>query len=126
MAGILELAEMDVPELEIVPDGEYKLEIAKARPTTFNSGREGYEVILRIVDHENAANIFHNVNKPMEGDPPATERMMIIDVQAFVKAFKITSENTDDWIGLQSWASVESDQYEGRDKNVVSKFLPPK
>ena len=126
MAGILELAEMDVPELEIVPDGEYKLEIAKARPTTFISGREGYEVILKIVDHENAANIFHNVSKPMEGDPPATERMMIIGVQAFVKAFKITSENTDDWIGLQSWASVESDQYEGKDKNVVSKFLPPK
>jgi hypothetical protein len=130
--SILEIAELEksLPPPEIVPVSEQKLQIknviARDEDNPYNSGRTGYGIIFEFSDHPNADGIFYNLLNPQEYDAPRTQRMFIEQTAAFVRAFNITSNNPEDWVGKEGWAKVDVEAYEGKDKNVITSFISSK
>jgi len=121
--SILELAQRDVPDLAAVAEGEYGVEISSARAAQYKSGRMGYDVLLKI-DAPNAQRVMHRVFLPMEGDDKEKEDNFIRNVKRFVEAFKIVSDEPEDWVGASTWAilGVETTEEYG-DQNRVRRFV---
>lgn len=122
--GLLELAQMDMPESELIPEGEHRVEIVGVEEKVFKSGRPGYSIRLVASDVPDSETIFHNVMSLMEGDPKKTERMMIQNAKEFQAAFNIQTDDPETWKGLEGWASIGVEEYESVVRNKVVKFLP--
>ena len=130
MPGLLDLVAEETPELEIVPDGEYKLEIKKVinrdEDNPYDSGRQGWGIAFGIVDRPDAAGVFHNLTKPNADDPKTTYIALLERVKAFAAAFNLSSNDSTEWVGAQGWAKLTAEQYQGKDKNSIESFSAPK
>ena len=105
---------------------EQQLEIKKAEEKTYDTGREGWSIIFNFPAHPNVDGAFFNLLKPMDGDADRTQRMFVERIQAFVKAFKITSNDVETWVGKVGYGKVGVETYEGKDRNTVESFTVPK
>ena len=122
--SLLALAQQELPELLVLEDGEYQVQISSAKEKEFSSGRTGWSIGLTIPDQPDADTIFDNVFNVKEGDSPKTERMMVQGAQEFAAAFDIESDDVESWAGLTAWAKIEVETYEGKDRNRVARYLP--
>lgn len=124
MSGILEIVNAEIPELEAVPDGEYKVEITNVEEKMDRNQRPGYRVTLRVVDKPNTKRITHWVSMPVEGDDEDKANAKGRQVQAFAKAFKIKSDDPKEWEGLVAdVALVLENSAEYGDQNRVKRFI---
>jgi hypothetical protein len=121
--SLLELAQMEAPKADLLPEGEYRVTIESAEPKQFNSGRTGYALRLSFPDQPDADSIFHNIFELKEDDPRRTVSAMVNNAKQFQAAFGITNDNVETWIGLEGWATVTAEEYEGVTRNKISKFL---
>lgn len=127
--GVLDIAQEELPELQIAEEGENELQISYAEATEYSTGRKGYIVKLKLPNLPNSKTIRHNVTLPTEEDDEEKANNIKRSVQSFVKCFNLNSNEPEDWIGSRGWAilGVEKDQ-EGiyGDRNNIKRFLEPK
>ena len=130
MGSILDIAQENVPELEVAPEGEHQVMISRvvdrSGDAAYKSGREGYDVLMKV-DVPNSKSLMHRVFKPMESDDEDKANNMKRGIKNFVQAFNIASEDTETWVGSTCWAvlGIENDAEYG-DKNLVKRFLVKK
>ena len=132
MGSLLELANMEVPEPKAVPEGEYPLQIIKAEfrnaadGTAYNSGREGYDVLLKIVNDENASLFYHRLFLNKEGDEDKTVQGFARKIQQFMTGFVITDDDPITWVGKTADAILKieagTEEYP-EDKNEIKRFV---
>ena len=109
---LLALAQMEIPELEVVAEGEYKLVVNAATPTVFSTGRSGINLRLGIEGRDDTKTIFHSVCLPdQETDPPKTFNALATMFQAFWNAFSVQTEDVESWIGLSGWAFLRIENH---------------
>lgn len=121
--GLLDLAQQEVPEIVVSPEGEHRVQIVNAESKMYSSGRTGYDVLLKS-DFPNSKLIMFRVFNPKEGDSEDTKNAMIRSAKRFVEAFGVQSDEPTEWIGLETWTilSIETDPEYG-DRNVVKRFV---
>ena len=132
MGSLLELANMEVPEPKAVPEGEYPLQIIKAdfrneaEGTAYQSGREGYDVLLKIANDEDAALFYHRLFINKEGDEEKTVKGFARKIQSFMTAFEIADDDPVTWIGKTADAILKieagTEEYP-EDKNEIKRFV---
>ena len=132
MGKLLDLANMELPEPKAVPAGEYPLQIVKVTPrtiedgTAYKSGREGYDIFLKVTNEPEAKLVSHRIFLNKKEDPETTVEFFARQVQELIAAFKIDSEDVQDWVGLEAYAILEveegTEEYP-EDRNNVKKFI---
>lgn len=131
MPSLLDLHLDKLPDRTIVPGGEeYQLEITKGeiKPSK-SSERDVLHVSFKIVDQLNSLPIFEALSLPCEADSEDLAYNFSNSIKEFMLAFGINLKNPgepSEWKGLVGWAFLKTDQYEGRDKNTVSRFIAKK
>ena len=142
MKSLLALHLDKLPEREIVPPGEeYQLQIMKGslKPSK-NSSRDVVHVALKILDHPTAPPVMETLCIPIDSDSEDLQFNFQDALRNFFVAFSIDLVNPweslievtegenkvkvfPDWKGQEGWANLGSDTYEGRQKNVVSRYI---
>ena len=132
MGSLLELANMEVPEPKAVPEGEYPLQIIKAdfrneaEGTAYQSGREGYDILMKITNDENAALFYHRLFLNREGDKDTTVQSFARQIQQFMAAFEISDDDPMTWAGKTAEAILKlesgTEEYP-EDKNAIKRFV---
>ena len=120
----------DIKDLTPVDGGqEYDLRIIKAMKKKFNSGRNGVNLIIDIVDEDNAKNIFHSILFGNDGDYTGDEEEQSNEfwrrVKTFCRALGLNPDNdleAEDFEDLQFSAIVEYD--DGIDEDGNQAFEP--
>jgi len=131
--GILDVAKINLPPLETLPEGEAQLVINSAKDRginggePFKSGRTGWSLSFKSDQHPNAETVFENLLMPVDGDSASTERMFVEKIQAFVAAFNITSEDVESWVGKTGWVNVgvEAKDDGSGDRNIIKSYVLP-
>jgi len=126
--GLIELTEMDIPEPQLLGDGEYRVKIEGAEPKVFSSGRTGTLLRLSIPTEPDSESIFCNLFDLQEGDQKSFVRMTIQNARAFRQCFNISSNDPQSWIGSEGFASVKTEVNPETNvpRNAIGKFLPPR
>lgn len=128
------LLDMHLDEMEdptTVPGGEeYQLKIssAKLKPSK-TSERTVLEVVFDIIDHESAIPIFENMAFALKDDEKKTSYSLRQNIRSFMQAFSIDLGNPGDpseWKGLEGWAFVKMDEFQGQPCNRVSRYIKRK
>jgi len=123
---LIALANMDIPELGVVAEGEYKLAIVAATPTVFSTGRSGINLRLDIDGRDDTKAIYHSVCIPDEDtDPPKTFNALASMFQAYWKAFSVQNQDVETWVGLTGWAILRIENHPETQvpQNRVSRFI---
>jgi len=127
--GILDLANLDVPEQKVLPEGEHKVKIANVEEKVDKNGDLGYRVLL-VSDEPNTRPISYYLGLPSEALRERNESLFnssVIRVRSFVQAFAITSNEPTDWVGHEAFAIVRVTQSpEYGEQNNVRRFVVPK
>lgn len=117
----------DIPELSIVPAGEYDLRLISRKETTSKDGRKGIQTVWEIVGEDNALNVFDNIWLPMDKDDPGKANTMWRMIKERLSALGLPTDGSlelSDFDGITCSARLEienSEQY--GDKNVIKKIL---
>ena len=126
--GLIELTEMDIPEPQLLGDGEYRVKIEDATPKVFGSGRTGTLLRLSTPAEPDSESIFCNLFDLQEGDQKSFVRMTITTARAFRQCFNISSNDPQSWIGSEGFASIKTEVNPETNvpRNAIGKFLPPR
>ena len=141
MTSLLGLHLDKLPEREIVPGGdEYQMQIMKGsiKPSK-NTNRDVIHVAFKILDHPTAPPVMETLCLPMDGDNEDLSYNFQDVIRNFFIAFDIDLKNPGEpievtegenkvkifkeWKGKEGWAFLKTDTYEGRQKNVVSRYI---
>lgn len=144
MTSLLGLHLDKLPERVIVPGGdEYQLQIMKGsiKPSK-NSDREVIHIAFKILDHPTAPPVMETLCLPVDSDTEDLQFNFSDQIRDFMLAFGINLKNPGEpievteglnkvkifkeWKGLEGWAFIGTDVYEGRPKNTVSRFIVKK
>lgn len=129
--GILSDLDLNnVPDLEAVAEGEYELRIMDAGDhVSKTSGQNMIRLVLEIQGEPNAETVYHYLTLPQPDDDEKRANAKKRRLKEFCAAFGI-DQNSDyaDWIGLTAWTLVgtEVDDRDGRNRNVVKRFITAK
>ena len=126
--GIVDIAQEEIPELQIAEEGDNELVIADASvEESQKTGRTYYKIKMKLPNLDNAKAVYHNLNMPMEGDEKDTEFALKRNIKSFVEAFNVSSNEPTDWVGARGWAvlGIEHDETYG-DRNKIKRFQAPK
>lgn len=141
MTSLLGLHLDKLPVKEIVPGGnEYQLQIMKGsiKPSK-NTDRDVIHVAFKVLDHKTAPPVMETLCLPIDSDSEDLAFNFQDAIRNFFIAFDIDLKDpgtpievTDgtnkvrvyqDWKGKEGWAFLGVDEYEGRAKNVISRYI---
>jgi len=126
----IDVALDDAAELEVVEEGEYELQIAKAEDGESKAGNLMTTVYIKILDAPiaNASLVRHWITYPDESTPPEQRAMRLIDIKRFLVLFNIIHDgngfNSEDLVGATARCLVI--QEEADDGNVYNRLRLPK
>jgi hypothetical protein len=121
----------DIPEPEVLPDGEEaKVRIISVIDAeTKNGGIPYWRVTLEIPDSPRVKDFSYNLYKPHDGQSQKESFRSKYNIQQFMKAFQLDMtrpfDPSSDWIGEEAWAIVgmrEDPEY-GK-QNSIRKWGP--
>jgi len=125
--GILDYNLEDVPDLEILPDDEYRLEVIRAETKQDKNGNPGLKLTLKS-DRANTRLIGHWISLPGENDDEEQSNNKLRRLIPFVNAFGIKKHDEDeDLIGTSGFCllATEDDPEYGQ-SNRVTRFVEQK
>lgn len=116
----------DIPEPEVVAEGEYNLKIVSAQDTVSgNTGREGIKMVIHNLDMDNAVPIFHSIWMPMEGDDDTKANTMWRMIKEFLTGLGLNPGNisTEELQGLEftGLVGIQRNDYTGNDENTLKR-----
>lgn len=131
MSSVLDSLDLEsIPDQSIVAADEYELQVLKCElEHNERTGNWNIAWIFKILGKPDALNVFHYTSVPIQG---------VDDVDKFnnkgrfmkeiFKAFNMTKSDvgTEAVIGRTCWAVLGIDEYEGREKNTVKRWIIPK
>lgn len=117
----------NVPELEVLPEGEEQVLIKSAEEYVGQtSGKLSIRVILSFPAHANADDVFHYLSIPTPEDDEKTKNNKLRRINGFLKSFGLsdTADDYDTWQGKTAWALIgqEEDQ-NGEMRNTIKRFV---
>ena len=117
----------EIPELSIVPDGEYDLRVVSAKQIEAKtSGRKAIMLVCDIIGEDNAENVFHKLWLPMESDSEEKALIMNRIIKEFLLAVYLPVDGSvelEDFNDLDFTAILGTDTYEGLESNVVKRII---
>ena len=123
----------NVPEQEVVPANEYELKVLKCDlEQNEKSGKWNVVWIFEILGQPNALNIFHYTAMPAPEDDTKKRDTKRRFAKEIFGAFGADFSNigqvvaNGDLIGAVAWALLDTETYEGREKNVIKRFIASK
>ena len=123
--GLLSEQTSQVPDLQCAPEGLTRLVVEDAEEKVAQTGRPMLALTFSLPEHENAMNIYHNVNAPKEGDKDKTRDAMLRGIREFKKSLGFGPDDdvaTETLIGLECWAFINQEEYKGRLQNKIVRF----
>jgi len=127
--GILDIASMEVPEQEALPEGEHRVRITHVEEKIDKNGNPGYYILFSS-DKPNTKPIGWYMGIPSEQLRSTNEGLFnasVTRIKQFVAAFGITSNNPTEWIGKEGFVILkleESEEYGV--SNRVKRFVVPR
>ena len=125
--SLLDINLDDIKDLELLPEGEYVLEIIKAEVKE-NSKKTGNNimVVCKVLDQD-CENVFHYCILPAEGDDETKVNNKKRMLKAFCEAFGLDtgSIDTDTWVGASAWCALKVDTYQDQESNKIKRALRP-
>ncbi len=115
----------DIPELRVVEPGSYNIRITKAKDITAENGRPGIMLVCDIVDVDDAETLFHNLWMVRDSDPEDKATTMFRMLKEFVVGVGLdpASAETPEFEGCEFEALLDTDEYQGRDKNIITRIV---
>lgn len=123
--GLLSEQTSGVPDLQCAPEGQARLVIEKAEEKVAQTGRPMLSLVFSLPEHENAMNIYHNVNAPKEGDKEKTRDAMLRGIREFKRSLGFGPDDdvaTETLDGLECWAFINQEEYNGKLRNKIVRF----
>lgn len=113
----------DLPDIEAVPAGEYRVRILDAVPNP----EKGYvQVKLEILDQSGLVrDLYYYVNFPKPDDDEKTRVQKLKNVANFLKAFDMDQaqlKELNDWAGRSAEAILDTETYQGTLQNRVKSW----
>lgn len=129
MPGILDYNYSNVPDLEIMPPGDYELQIIAAEKKIDKNGNPGLLVRFRSsVPNTNPVGTW--LSLPAEGDSEDVTNGKLRRLGKFVDAFNLPTKSEDaaDYVGSSGFArlTVKADDPAYGEQNKIGSFIPPK
>lgn len=129
--GILADLDLDnVPELVVVPEGEYELRIVEAGDHISKTTSQNMVRLVLVVESEpNAENIYHYISLPQVDDDERKRNSKLRRIKDFLAAFGLPQQSEyGDWVGATGWALVGSEVNErtGEPTNSIKRFIVSK
>lgn len=89
-SSFLDLAQAmrEVPDLEVVPDGEYELQVVSATRIIGESSKR-FQVILSIIGHPNASPVYHLLWLPKDEDDEQRQNASVRKIKYFCEGFDV-------------------------------------
>lgn len=123
----------EVPDLELLQDGEYQFQCqsAEVKDSKSTEGNQYVQLVLKPLGVSNAQNVFHNAMLPNSNDDEDKRNTKLRMFRDMLKAFGLDGamENlqTNDFIGQTVYAIVKTEQGDTAypPKNVVKKWVIP-
>ncbi|MEG0755887.1 MAG: DUF669 domain-containing protein [Oscillospiraceae bacterium] len=114
-----------VPEVVILPDGEYELRIKSVEDKiSKKSGTPMLRICYTVMSDPNADDIFEYLSIPTDQTDEATKVKQLRRFKHLIQAFHIAEPNdTETWVGATGYAllTTECDEQYG-DRNRVSRY----
>jgi hypothetical protein len=129
MPTILDFNTDEVPDLELVPEGEYKLEIIKAEVKNSRKGEPMLSSMHKIVGKPNAQLVFSNIMLPTEELDEEDRNSRLRRLKAFKAAHGITATKFDpeSLKGRTGYALLsEEETAEHGKQNKISRWIDGK
>ena len=129
--GILADLDLDnVPELVVVPEGEYELRIVEASDhISKTTGQNMVRLVLVVESEPNAENIYHYISLPQVEDDERKRNSKLRRIKDFLTAFGLPQQSEySEWVGATGWALVGSEVNErtGAPTNSIKRFIVSK
>lgn len=129
--GILADLDLDnVPELVVVPEGEYELRIVEAGDhISKTTGQNMVRLVLVVESEPNAENIYHYISLPQVEDDERKRNGKLRRIRDFLAAFGLPQQSEySEWVGATGWALVGSEVNErtGEPVNSIKRFIVSK
>lgn len=126
--GVLDNLDLEnVPELEVVTEGEYEVRIMDAGDhVSKNTGNNMVRLVLEILGEPNADTIYHYITLPQMDDDERKRNGKLRRIKDFLAAFGLDQQSDyADWIGATGWALIgsEEDERTGNPRNNVKRFI---
>ena len=126
--GVLDNLDLEnVPELEVVTEGEYEVRIMDAGDhVSKNTGNNMVRLVLEILSEPNADTIYHYITLPQMDDDERKRNGKLRRIKDFLAAFGLDQQSDyADWIGATGWALIgsEEDERTGNPRNNVKRFI---
>ena len=106
-------------DYSIIPEGEHRVRIAEVKERTFNSGNQGFEIVLDVSGY-NSKLWYYLVLNP--SNPEQTNQRL----GSFFNSFGIANTNLNaytQWVGKVGAAKVVHEEYNGSNSAKVRFFL---
>ncbi len=117
----------------LVPAGEEReLEITKCWEEEASTGRIQMKVSYQVLGDEEYEGVFDNFNYAVDGDTEKNLNFFRGQINAFLATFKIEACDADDdgvfsdFKGKTGWAILGVKVHEGKESNVVTKYIAKK
>lgn len=118
----------DIPEMEVLPAGEYELKISSCEIEESKNTPGNYNIVLvmEVLDQPNSFNIFRYLSLPNANDAEKTFNSKGRFIKEAFDAFGITKADVGESAkGRTAWALLGVRTYEGREQNEVKRFITP-
>jgi len=116
----------ELPELSVLPEGEYDLRVIQANEVTSKkTGRTGIMLTLEVIGEETAEEVSHGLWNPMEDDTSRTARMMVEMIKEFVNGvgLDLDSVELEDFMDLEFTALLKVGEYNGKEQNEIARIV---
>ena len=127
--SLLNLNLNDVPDLEVLPEGDYELKIGRAdiKDYTSDKGNGQYmNISLTVIDEANAPTIYHTIFLPNSSDDESQANAKKRRIIQFYKAFDIDLDGAElsELSGKTGYAflRIEAATAKYEERNSVGKF----
>lgn len=125
--SLLDYNLQEIPDLEVMPEGEHQVRCVRAEEGTSNKSGDPYILLrLEIVGEPNVKQITNPIMLPGENSDERETNSRLRRLKQAVEAFSLdpTNVDTEDFEGKTAWAFLteESDPEYG-DQNNVRRFI---
>src|SRR5262245_407603 len=122
----------DAAEQEVVPEGDYELQIVKAEDGESKKGNQMTTVYIRILDAKvpNPAILRHWLTYPDMETPADQRNLRLVDIKRFLTVFNIPMNeegfDSDDLIGATGRCFVYQETSEENEDQVFNRLRLPR
>ena len=128
--SFLDLNLNDVPELEVLADGEYELRVTGAELKSYSNAKGAGQFISLSFDcpaEPNSKGIYHTLFLPNPGDDEKKRNNALRSIKYFCDAFGVDYSQGIDiegLVGVTGWAILKTESSEDYgDQNRIRRFV---